>query len=265
MKTHALDPVGVDVSDARIQDLTDDRIDEIRHLAAEHGVVVFRDQEIDDTDFEEFLRRLGAPVFTQGETPVDGHPDLNVITNAGRTTAPTSTFHVDTSYVADPPAYTALRAVTVPESGGQTLFSNQYRAWDTLPEDLRADLETRTMTHVVTGLDLPDDAETSAEHPVVSVHPITGRSSLFLSTPKRCAAISGLSADETAETVARLYEHSTADENVHRHSWRPGDVVLWDNRCVMHRADHSGVVGERTMHRGMATDGRLTAAPHAPR
>lgn len=128
-------------------------------------------------------------MFTTGETPVPGFDDLNVISNVGRTTPPRSTFHVDTSYVRIPPAYTALRAVEVPESGGQTLFSNQYRAYDTLPEDMRLDLADRTVEHVVTGLDLGDDDETSAVHPLFRVHPVTGRTALFLTTPKRCASV----------------------------------------------------------------------------
>ncbi|WP_261781641.1 TauD/TfdA family dioxygenase [Rhodococcus sp. BP-332] len=256
MRHTTLEPVGALVEDVRVEDLDAAAIDETRRLAADHGVVVFRGQSLDDDRFIEFLRAFGDLVFTEGETPVPGHPDLNVISNVGRTTTPRSTFHVDTSYVAHPPAYTSLRAVTVPSEGGQTVFSNQYRAWDTLPDDLRDELVDRTLTHVVTGLDLADDAESSAVHPLVATHPISGRRSLYLSTPARCASISGMSPDETAETVRFLYDHSTAEDNVHRHTWQPGDVVLWDNRCVMHRAEHSGVVGDRVMHRGMATDGR---------
>ena len=86
------------------------------------------------TRFLRFLRSFGETVFTVGETPVPGCPDLNVISNVGRTTPPRSTFHTDTSYVRNPPAYTALRAVDVPEQGGQTLFTNQYAAYETLPE-----------------------------------------------------------------------------------------------------------------------------------
>ncbi|MGB6180642.1 MAG: TauD/TfdA family dioxygenase [Rhodococcus sp. (in: high G+C Gram-positive bacteria)] len=255
MRTSVLHPVGALVEDVPVDALGPDGIDDIRVLAAEHGVVVFRGQRLDDTQFADFLRGLGDIVFTDGETPVDGHPDLNVITNVGRTTTPRSTFHVDTSYVSHPPSYTALRAVTVPETGGQTIFSNQYRAWETLPENVRGDLAHRTLTHVVTGLELPDDAESSAVHPLVTTHPLSHRQSLYMSTPARCASISGMSASSTAETVQYLYAHSTAEDNVYRHTWRAGDVVLWDNRCVMHRADHSGVVGDRVMHRGMATDG----------
>ncbi len=110
-----------------------------------------------------FLRRLGGPVFTVGETPLPGHPDLNLISNVGRTTPPRSVFHVDTSYVSRPPAYTALRAVQIPRRGGQTLFSNQYRAAETLPPQLRARCEGRAVTHVVTGVD-PGPAQEHSAH-----------------------------------------------------------------------------------------------------
>jgi len=169
----------------------------------------------------------------------------------GRATPPRSTFHVDTSYVRRPPAYTALRAVRVPERGGATLFTNQYRAYETLPPEVRQRLAGRTIRHVVTGVTPGPGAETAAEHPVFRPHPLTGRTALYLSTPRRCAAISGMDAEEAAATVAFLFAHSTRADNVHRHAWRPGDVVLWDNGCVLHRGDHDGVVGDRVLHRGM--------------
>ena len=110
-----LDPVGVEVTGLALHEVDHPATGWLRHLLAEHGVVVLRDQAVDDAEFLAFLRRFGSPVFTAGETPVPGHPDLNVVSNVGRTTPPRSVFHVDTSYVARPPAYTALRAVTIPE------------------------------------------------------------------------------------------------------------------------------------------------------
>lgn len=251
IQTTVLDPVGVEVTGPSIGELDDDEVARLRGLLAEHGVVVLPDQHVDDATFVAFLRAFGDLTFSTGETPAPGFPDLNVISNVGRTTPPRSTFHVDTSYVREPPAYTALRAVRIPEQGGATLFTNQYRAYDTLPADVRAGLEARSITHVVTGLDLGPDDETSAEHPVFRQHPRTGRTALYLSTPKRCASISGMAAAQADEMVAYLYEHSTRESNVHRHAWSPGDVVMWDNLAVLHRADHTDVVGDRVMHRGM--------------
>jgi taurine dioxygenase len=251
----ALNPVGAHVEGVRVDELDTATVAELSGLLGEHGVLVLRDQDADDERFLRFLRSFGELMFTTGETPVDDYPDLNVISNVGRTTPPRSTFHVDTSYVRIPPAYTALRAVEVPRSGGQTLFSNQYRAYETLPRELRDDLADRTIEHVVTGVELTEDDEASAEHPVFRTHPVSGRTALFLTAPKRCASVSGMSAREAEDTVRFLFEHSTREDNVTRHAWAPGDVVMWDNRCVMHQADHSGVVGRRVMHRGMVADG----------
>lgn len=254
-------PVGATVTDFVVGAVDDRTADVLRDLLAEHGVLVIPDQDIDDETFEAFLRSFGELVFTVGETPLEGHADLNVITNVGRTTTPRSQFHVDTSYVPRPPAYTALRAVTVPEQGGQTLFTNQYRAFETLQDDVRERHEGRTVTHVVTGVDPGEQQETSADHPLFRRHPRSGRTSIYLSTPDRCTSVSGLADAEAADTVRVLLDHSTTAENTLRHSWSPGDVVIWDNGCVMHKADHDGVVGDRVMHRGMVDGyGTETAA-----
>ncbi len=261
MRTTPLDPartLGVTVTDVDLRTVTPEQTEELKDLLAEHGVAVFPTQELDDDAFVTFLRGFGDLAFTQGETPVEGQPDLNVISNVGRTTPPRSTFHVDSSYLRVPPAYTALRTVLVPQQGGETLFTDQYAALETLPDDLRERVEGRSITHVVTGLDdLDDDAETEAVHPVVRPHPRSGRPVLFLSTPARCAAVSGLDDDEAAATVQALFEHSTREENTVRHAWAPGDVVMWDNSCVLHRADHSDVHGDRVMHRGMVAGSAL--------
>ena len=251
MSALGLELDGVDLVDVVADpDSLDELVSTMRPLLADHGVVVLRGQRLDDEAFTTLLRGFGELVFTEGETPVEGHPDLNVISNVGRDTPPRSVFHVDTSYVSRPPAYTALRAVSVPEQGGQTLFTDQYAALETLPTALLAEIEGRSLRHVVTGV-APGTQETEAWHPVVRPHPLTGRPSLYLSTPERCVEVEGLPEDEGRELVEALYAHSTAETNTVRHSWQPGDVVLWDNACVLHKGDHSGVVGDRVMHRGM--------------
>ncbi len=251
MKTEILEPVGVRLTDVDLTHPEPELWTRLRELLAEHGVAVLPGQQIDDDAFLAFLQGFGELTFTTGETPLDGYPDLNLISNVGRDKAPVSNFHVDTSYVAQPPAYTALRAVSIPEAGGATQFTNQYRAYETLPADLRERVEGRTIRHIVTGVDLGPDDEAAADHPVFRPHPVTGRPALYLTSPKRCSSISGMSAAETDETVAALLAHSTRPDNTLDHAWAPGDVVIWDNSAVLHRADHAGVVGDRVMHRGM--------------
>ena len=241
MRLKFLDPVGVRITGLSLTDVDAAQAADLRRLLATRGVLVLPGQQVDDPGFIAFLQRFGDLTFTSGETPVDGHPDLNLISNVGRSTPPRSVFHVDTSYVREPPAYTALRAVTVPAAGGETLFTNQYRAFATLPGILRDHLAGRTIRHQVTGLQLSSEDETAAEHLVFRPHPVSGR----------CGSISGLADAEARATIDFLYAHSTAEENTYRHAWAPGDVVMWDNGCVLHRADHSGVRGDRVMHRGM--------------
>jgi taurine dioxygenase len=248
-----LSPIGMVITGLPACEVDAAAAADLGRLLAGHGVVVLPGQDTDDAAFGAFLGQFGALAFTPGETPVPGFPDLNVVSNVGRSTPPRSVFHVDTSYVRRPPAYTALRAVQIPARGGETLFTNQYRAFETLPPAVRARLAGRTIRHVMTGLDLGDDAETAADHPVFRRHPVSGRTALYLSTPQRCISVSGLTAAEGQELIEFLYAHSTADGNTYRHAWSPGDIVMWDNGCVMHRADHAGVIGDRVMHRGMVT------------
>jgi taurine dioxygenase len=244
-------PLGASVAGISLGALADAEVDELRRLLACFGVLAFPDQDLDDERFVAFLRSFGPLAFTKGEASVPGAPELNPVSNVGRAAPPRSNWHVDTSYVREPPAYTALRAVEIPSAGGETLFSDQYRAFDTLPEAERRRLRDRSITHVVTGVELDPGDEAEAAHPIFRPHPLTRRTALYLTSPARCAAIDGMDDAEAAATVDFLLTHSTRADNVHRHAWAPGDVVIWDNACVLHRADHSGVVGDRVMHRGM--------------
>jgi taurine dioxygenase len=250
----ALRPLGAVVTGLRVDALDDREVRVLRLLLAERGVIVLPGQDVGDDAFLRFLGNFGETVFTVGETPVPEFPDLNLVSNLGRTRPPRSIFHTDTSYVRNPPAYTALRAIAVPDHGGHTLFTDQYAAYETLSSDVRCWLRGRTITHIVTGLDLQAAQETQAEHPMFLTHPLSGRTALYLSAPQRCPAVSGMSPRQAADTVSFLFRHSTRDDNVYRHLWSHGDVVMWDNRCVLHRADHNGVIGDRVMHRGMVTD-----------
>ena len=223
----------------------------LRAAIARHGVVVFRRQWIDDYAFASFLSQLGPLTFTAGETPVLHCPDLNIVSNVGRATPPKSVFHTDTSYVAQPPAFTALRAVALPETGGETLFSDQYHAYDTLPEPVKEKLANAKVLHVASGVALDEDEERQCWHPLFQRHPIDGRTALFMSTPARCQAISGLPVETAQRVIRLLYRHSIRPSGLYRHAWQPGDLVIWDNRCTMHRADHADVRGDRVLHRGL--------------
>lgn len=231
----------------------------LRSLIERHGVAVLRDQDVDDEGFLALLEGFGPMTFTEGETPVAEAPMLNVVSNVGRTTPPRSVFHSDTSYAPAPPSFTALRPVTLPQAGGKTLFTDQCGAYERLSPAEAEALRHARVQHRVTGLDGRDE---SIWHPLLRRHPGTGRIALFLSTPERCVAMED--AGPGAPDLADLYARSTAPEVIYRHTWRPGDILIWDNRSTMHRADHSDVDGDRVLHRGMvAGETPIPAFPRA--
>ena len=247
MRTAALEPFGREITDLDLA-MPGVPAEELAREISAARVVVFRNQSIDDAGLVCFLRSLGPLTFTDGETPVEHAPDLNVVSNLGRTTPPRSVFHTDTSYVQSPPAYTALRPVLLPARGGATLFSDQVRAAHRLPAKTREWLRGRTLVHAGGAV----DGETVAtRHPLFRRHPLTREVALYLSTPERCRELSGADERTSARVVAALYARSARPSGLYRHDWRAGDVLVWDNRVTMHRADHDDVAGDRVLHRGM--------------
>ncbi|OAV43353.1 TauD/TfdA family dioxygenase [Lewinella sp. 4G2] len=243
-----LQPFGCSITSVDLRSASDQEALTIRNATATHGFAVIRDQhDLGDTSFASFLQQLGPSMFTKGETAVAGHPSLNLVTNVGRDRPPRSVWHTDTSYVPQPPAFTALRVIHAPESGGETLIADQLAAYDELSEDLKARFKESTVLHGATGVD--DDA--SCHHPLFRRHSETDRTAIFLSTPQRCTAISGVPAQEAEQIIKDLYAFGTQDQFVHRHAWKAGDVLIWDNRRTLHRGDHSAVIGDRVLHRGM--------------
>ena len=256
-----LSPFGVEIAGIQISDVGDHDISNLKQLLAHNGVVIIRNQSIDDAEFVTFLKRLGSLMFTTGETPVPHQPWLNLVTNVGRDRAPRSVFHTDTSYVAQTPAYTALKAISLPEFGGETLFSNQYCAFETLPIQVKEMLSSATVLHVASSIKLDNDQESQAWHPLFQRHPISGKIALFLSTPERCQLIRGFNLEESQRVIRLLYRHSIRPRRLYQHHWKNGDIVIWDNRCTMHRADHSEVIGDRVLHRGLVAATEISINP----
>ena len=253
-----LAPFGAEVHGLGVANANAADIGWLQQLLADHGVLVLRgafaasDEGAGrDALFTGLLQQFGALTFTEGETPVPGHPMLNCVSNKGRSTPPKSVFHTDTSYVRQPPAYTALRAVALPQSGGDTVFSSQYMAYDTLPMHVKKRLAHAEVLHQVSGLPAEGLAETETWHRLFKKHPVSGRTALFLSTPQRCQALTGFAVPEAQRILRLLYRHSIRHHRLYHHRWQPDDLLLWDNRCTMHRGDHAKVVGDRVFHRGM--------------
>ncbi|MEM7349227.1 MAG: TauD/TfdA family dioxygenase [Acidobacteriota bacterium] len=233
-------------------------IDWIRRQTASNGHMAFRDQHLSPADLERFVGRLGRLMFTPGERPLPGHRYVFEVTNRHRTTKPKSVFYSDTSYVADPPSFTALAAVEVPHRGGATLIVDQYATDRCAPPDLVELMAGLELLHIPTRVGDPDDAGDGAWHPVQRRHPLTGRRSLFLSARERLAGsrrhgIVHTDAD-AHRLIDRIHIHATTSVPPHVHEWAKGDVLLIDNRCTLHAADHSQVEGHRTLHRVMCAD-----------
>jgi len=156
-----------------------------------------------------------------------------------------SHWHTDDSYQAEPCSATMLYAKVIPESGGDTQFTNMYAAHDTLPDDLKERIDGRRAIHTyrsrrnvshVPKRTAEEEAETPpVEHPLIRTHPDTNRKAVYLN-PNRVDGVVGLSVKDSDTLLDRLLAHCVQRKFVYRHKWQPHDILVWDNRCSMHKA-----------------------------
>ena len=222
-----------------------------------HHVLVFRDQKITKDQQYAFTLNFGEIEEHVGRLQSGKkYPLVHTVTNLDETTGePTATprthgnyfWHTDKSYHAVPSLMTMLHVVQVPPKGGDTLFANMNMAYDALPDAKKTQLDSLRAVHSWeasrrnTG-NIPATEEQKRErppvvHPVVRTHPVTGRKSLYLGM--HVSHIEGMPEVEGKALMDELLERGTVDAHVYRHQWRPGDLVLWDNRCLMHKADRN--------------------------
>jgi taurine dioxygenase len=235
-----------------------------------HSVLLFRGQTLSDDDLVTFSERFGdldwAPVQESGRRFVEGHPEIYVVSNVmekgvpiGSLGAGEATWHTDMSYLQDPPKASILYALEVPPSGGNTYFNSMYRAYEFLPDSIKKRIEGKTLKHDATynsggyvrqGATAVDDPVTSPGkyHPLVCTHPETKRRVLYLGR-RRNAYIEGLSLSESESLLDELWLYANRLEFEWHNEWRVGDLVLWDNRCTMHRRDPFEATSRRVMHR----------------
>ncbi len=236
----------------------------------EHGVLVFRGQRLDDPALVGFSRRFGdldsSPASELQESGGGALSEVWVVSNVledgrpiGSLGAGEAEWHTDMSYVEAPPKASALYALEVPARGGNTWFLNMTAAYDSLPDDLRETVRDRRANHPSSftsvgdlrqGAAAPADARTApgAKHPMVRTHPETGQQALYLGR-RSWAYVEGLPVAGSEALLDRLWAHCTQPEFMLEHAWRRGDLVLWDNRCVMHRRDAFDASARRIMHR----------------
>jgi taurine dioxygenase len=236
----------------------------------DYQVVLFRGQQLSDEDLIAFSRRFGeldwAPVQESGRRFVEGHPEIYVVSNVmengvpiGSLGAGEATWHTDMSYLEDPPKASVLYALEIPPAGGNTYFSSMYRAYELLPGGLQQRIAGLLLKHdgtynsggyVRQGAAAVDDPLTSpgTYHPLVPTHPETGRRLLYLGR-RRNAYLGGLALAESEALLDELWSYAVREECGWQHEWRVGDLVMWDNRCTMHRRDAFDRDARRIMHR----------------
>jgi taurine dioxygenase len=263
-------PLGAEIRGVDLRAISADEFDAIYRAWLDHQVILFRGQELSDQDLIAFSRRFGdldwAPVQETGRRFVEGHPEIYVVSNVIENGAPIgslgageATWHTDMSYLEDPPKASMLYALEVPLTGGNTHFTSMYRAYESLPVGVRERISGLTLKHdgtynsggyVRQGTAAIDDPLTSpgTYHPLICTHPETGRRLLYLGR-RRNAYISGLPLAESEALLDDLWSYAAREEFAWHNEWRVGDLVLWDNRCTMHRRDPFDAGSRRIMHR----------------
>ena len=248
---------GIDIG----KPLTHATVARIRQAFLEHLVIFFRDQLLTPRELLDFARLFGEPMLYPQLKGLPGYPKVTaVIKREHELTNFGGVWHTDTAYLECPPMASLLYALETPPHGGDTLFANQYLAYDTLPASLKKKLDgligsnssakpeasrTREDRQRESGEELKI---LTARHPVVRTHPETGRKSLYVNAG-HTTQMEGLSELESKDLLAELFSHQIRPEFVARFQWAPGSLALWDNRCTLHYPlnDYHGY--RRVMHR----------------
>jgi taurine dioxygenase len=257
--------LGAVVHGVDLADLSDAAVAEIRETLVDRKVLFFRDQILDDDGQVSLGRRIGE--LTASHPVVGGvddqHPEVYALDSADNGFA--DVWHTDVTFMRRPPLGSILRAVVLPPTGGDTQWADAQAAYASLSAPVRRLADELVAVHdgnrefgyylaqrrggrgnewdgeVVTQL-------TPVEHPVVRVHPETGRRGLFVN-PGFTSHIVGVSEFESRNILDLLYAHLTKPEHIVRHRWRPGDVAMWDNRSTLHYANRDYGTQRRVMHR----------------
>lgn len=256
---------GVDLS----RPLQPEVVAETRRAILENGVIFFRDQHMEDADLQRFTTYFGGfgiEPFVEG---IETHPHVIAVVKEAderRVANFGGQWHSDWSFQETPPSFTFLNARELPPYGGDTMFANQYLAYEALTPGLRATLEGLNAVHsarrpygprgIYAGgtqargmkIRTGEEALNEVVHPMVRVHPETGRKALYVN-PVYTIRIDGWSERESAPLLSFLHEHAVRAEFTCRFRWSAGALAMWDNRCVQHLAlnDYDGF--RRELHR----------------
>jgi len=249
-----------------------DDVDVIKAAWNEFPVLRFRGSTLSDEDQIRFSKEFGPPVVhpaQNAEGAHASHPEILVISNVkaddgkpqGALGDGEVEWHSDTPFVERTPAGAFLRGIVIPATGGNTEFLSMYAAYDTLSAELRKAVEGRCLHHqsiykanmvLRSGVTDPGTDDIlkwpGVDHPIVRTHGDTKRKCLYLGF-RNYARVVGVPLDESEAIVEALWHHATNDNPVWSQLWKPGDLLMWDNRCVMHRRDPFDPLATRLMHR----------------
>jgi taurine dioxygenase len=253
--------LGAEILDVDLRDPIDDTLKQ-NFLDAwhQHLVILLRNQTLDEDTQVRFAETFGPPAkVTSDRTFSVKHPSVMLISNIREDGKPIGAlpdgemhFHTDQCHQAIPAKATMLYAIEIPSQGGDTLFSNAYAAYETLPDDIKQRIAgRRALNAYTTDTTLRtasyDDARSSCWHPVVRTHPATGRKALYVNR-LMTREIEGLPREESEAILEKLFDHLEQPKFIYEHVWRPGDILMWDNRCTLHaRTDFPA--GERRLLR----------------
>jgi taurine dioxygenase len=264
------DGFGVELLGADLSSLSDAEFKEVRDRFYKHQILVARAQKLSATQFLQFARRIGPPephVIDQFHHPE--HADILILSNRTKDGQPVGLadagtyFHTDYSYLEVPARATMLYSIEVPKKGGDTLFANQYAAYDELPEPLKKKIEPLVALHHYGNRDdLDEKSRTVASvlneeqkskvswvrHRIARAHPVTGRTALY-SVSGSSFGIEGMVDGEARSLLDELKHHATQQKHQLRLKYGVGDLVIWDNASLLHSATLTDLEDPRTLWR----------------
>jgi taurine dioxygenase len=270
MQIQTLPGVGAEITGVDLKALTEAEFDAIRQAYADHGVIFFRDQDLTEDDHIAFAERW-APINVNRFFAA--HPDYPQIAMVAKEKEQKDNigggWHTDHSYDVEPAMGSILVARELPESGGDTMFASMYRAYETLDEAMKAEIDGLQAVHSAKhifgssgatyynttdaggeriGNAAAADVLADVTHPVVVTHPLSGKKALYVN-PAFTVKIVGMSDEASKDLLMRLYAHAMDQSNAYRFQWKPGSVAFWDNRSTWHWALNDYHGQRRIMHR----------------
>ncbi|MFN0092531.1 MAG: TauD/TfdA dioxygenase family protein [Acidimicrobiales bacterium] len=250
--------IGAEVEAVQLHELDEEAFAELRRAWLEHKVLFFRDQQMSTAEHVAFGRRFGELEVHPFLPHVAEHPEVIIFESTADKPQAAESWHSDVSFRPTPSMGSILRSRVSPAVGGDTLWANMERAYDDLPDSLKARIEGLSAVHTIRktfarGLSGEALEKALAEHPdqvhpVVRTHPETGRRCIYVNR-NFTSHVVGLEPEESRELLRRLYERASYPQHQCRFRWRADSVALWDNRCTQHYASPDFFPQHRRMER----------------